>query len=199
MKRFLPYIALILVVAEAALVLLSWLLSVAMPNSGVRSMLSGEGLRWFLGHFGNILATPQLAWLMLAVIAIGCFQRCGICSLFKTPHSPFRYRQRRAIFIAGSILLLCIIAMFLLTFIPHAVLISATGRLFPSPFAYSLVPVASFSLCLFSIVYGVIAGTFQTLHDIYDSLLDGIRRAAPLILFYILFIQLYASLRFVFG
>jgi aminobenzoyl-glutamate transport protein len=59
--------------------------------------------------------------------------------------------------------------------------------------------VVSFSLCVFSIVYGVIAGTFLTLHDVYDSLLYGIRWAAPCVLFYILLIQFYESLRFVFG
>lgn len=59
MKRFLPYIALFLFLAEIVLILVSWLMSAALPTSGVRSMLSGEGLRWFMGHFGNILATPS--------------------------------------------------------------------------------------------------------------------------------------------
>jgi aminobenzoyl-glutamate transport protein len=81
---------------------------------------------------------------------------------------------------------------------PHAVLRSATGDLWPSPFSYSIIPVLSFSLCLFSIVYGIIAGTFQSLSDVYHSLLYGIRWASPLLLFYILFIQFYESLMFVF-
>ena len=77
MKKYLPHIALSLFLAEIMLILLSWLLSAAMPNSGIRSLLSGEGLRWFMGHFGNILATPQLAWLLLAAIAVGCLKCCG--------------------------------------------------------------------------------------------------------------------------
>ena len=68
MKRVLPYIALFLFLAEIVLILVSWLMSAALPTSGVRSMLSGEGLRWFMGHFGNILATPQLSWLILGAI-----------------------------------------------------------------------------------------------------------------------------------
>ena len=175
MKKYLPHIALSLFLAEIMLILLSWLLSAAMPNSGIRSLLSGEGLRWFMGHFGNILATPQLAWLLLAAIAVGCLKCCG----FK--RSPLNYRERRALLIGGSILAVCILAILLLTFMPHAVLRSATGDLWPSPFSYSIIP-----------------GTFQSLGDVYHSLLYGIRWASPLLLFYILFIQFYESLMFVF-
>ena len=85
------------------------------------------------------------------------------------------------------------------TAVPHAVLLSATGDLFPSPFSASLMPVLAFSLCVSSIVYGVIAGTFQSLRDVYEALLYGIRWAAPVFLFYILIIQFYESLLFVFS
>lgn len=195
MKRVLPYIALFLFLAEIVLILVSWLMSAALSTSGVRSMLSGEGLRWFMGHFGNILATPQLSWLILGAIALGCLR----CSGVFTHSSPRSYRERRALLIGGGALLVCVIAILLLTVVPHAVLLSATGDYIPSPFSYSLIPVSSFSLCVFSIVYGVIAGTFQSLRAVYDSLLYGIRWAAPCVFFYILLIQFYESLRFVFG
>ncbi len=195
MKRIVPYIALVLLLAEMILILVSWLLSAALPNSGVRSMLSGEGIRWFLGHFGTILATPILSWLILAAIAVGCLRSCGVFS----PSSPYTYRERRALIMGGGVLLACVVSVMLLTVVPHAVLVSATGGFFPSPFSYSLIPVISFSLCAFSIVYGLIAGTYQSLRDVYDSLLYGIRWAAPCVLFYILLIQFYESLRFVFG
>lgn len=195
MKRIVPYIALVLLLAEMVLILVSWLLSAALPNSGVRSMLSGESIRWFLGHFGTILATPILSWLILAAIAIGCLRCCGVFS----HSSPYTYRERRALLIGGGTLLTCVVAVLLLTVVPHAVLVSATGGFFPSPFSYSLIPVISFSLCAFSIVYGLIADTFQSLRDVYDTLLYCIRWAAPCILFYILLIQFYESLRFVFG
>ena len=104
MKKIVPYIALVLVLAELTLILLSWLLSAAMPNSGVRSMLSGEGIRWFLGHFGTILATPILSWILLAAIALGCLKCCGVFS----PSSPLTYRERRALLIGGGALLACV-------------------------------------------------------------------------------------------
>jgi aminobenzoyl-glutamate transport protein len=112
--------------------------------------------------------------------------------------AKLNYRERRALFIGGALWLVCLVSMALLAMIPHAVLLSATGDLWPSPFSYSLIPALSFSLCLFSIVYGTIAGTFQSLRDVYNALLYGIRWAAPLLLFYLLFIQFYETLMFVF-
>ena len=55
---------LLLLIAEAVLILLSWILS-AMRVDGVRSLLSGEGVRWFFGNFTSMVASPWLAWLML--------------------------------------------------------------------------------------------------------------------------------------
>ena len=86
----------------------------------------------------------------------------------------------------------------LLSAVPHAVLLSATGRLFPSPFSQSLVPVVAFSVTLLSAFYGMVSGNLETLPRVYDALLDGIRRAAPLLLFYILLMQIYESLCYVF-
>ena len=62
--RLLSWVALLLVVAELLLVLLSWLLS-AMMTEGVRSMLSSEGIRWFFGSFSEVVQTPLLVWLLL--------------------------------------------------------------------------------------------------------------------------------------
>jgi aminobenzoyl-glutamate transport protein len=48
-----------------------------------------------------------------------------------------------------------------------------------------------------SAFYGFVAGRFAHLHDLYQALLDGVRAAAPLLLFYILLVQLWESLRYV--
>lgn len=197
MKRFLPHIAVALFGAQLILMLVSWLLSAAIPESGVRSMLSSEGLRWFMGRFAEILSTPLLSCLLLAAIAVGCFLRCGVTRIFLAPRVS--YRAHRALWMGGAVLVACVVVMLLLTVVPHAVLLSATGDLFPSPFSASLMPALAFSLCVSSIVYGVIAGTFQSLRDVYEALLYGIRWAAPVFLFYILIIQFYESLLFVFG
>jgi hypothetical protein len=42
-----------------------------------------------------------------------------------------------------------------------------------------------------------VAGTFQTMSEVYESLVYGLRQCAPLLPVYILFMQLFESFRFV--
>jgi len=86
----------------------------------------------------------------------------------------------------------------MLTVVPHAVLLSATGQLFPSPFSRALVPILSFGLLLLSTVYGWASGRFTTFSDVIDSMAYGISQVAPLFVLYILLVQFCDSLRFVF-
>ena len=198
MKRLLPYIALTLFLAQLLLMLLSWLLAAAFPMSGLRSLLSTEGLRWFMGHFSDLLATPLLVWLVLLSMAYGCFCESGLCRHLLTFRSSFSYRERRALMLVVLLLAVYVGVVLLLTAIPHAILLSATGELWPSPFSASLIPLIAFAVMLCSCAYGVIAGSFPKVHDVYESLLSGLYRGAPLLLLYVLLMQLYGSLRFVF-
>lgn len=182
-----------LVVAQSLLVLLSWLLSATMTE-GVRSMLSGEGVRWFFGSFVSILASPWLVWLLLLSISFGTLWQSGILS-FPSSRS---YRQRVALQISIVVCVLFLIVVVALTAIPHAVLLSATGHLFPSAFSRALVPIVSFCICAVSVVYGIMSGRFETLSDAVSSLSYGISKAAPLFVLYVVAIQFIASVRFVF-
>ncbi len=183
---------LLLLVAEAVLILLSWILS-AMRVEGVRSLLSGEGVRWFFGHFTTMVGSPWLACLVLLLVAFGCLQKSG---LFSRPHTS--YRDRLALRVTVVFLIIYVGVVLLLTAIPHAVLLSSTGNLFPSPFSHSIVPILSFGVILISVSFGMVSGRFETLSDVLDALSFGCRKGAPLFIFYILAIQLYESLKFVF-
>ena len=192
MKKYLPHIALGLFAAQLLLMLVSWLLSAAFPASGYHSLLSSEGLRWFLGHFVDSLSTPLLVWLVLLSLAYGVLRHSGLL------HYGRSFRERRALLMTLLLLVVIVAVIVLLSAVPHAVLLSATGRLFPSPFSQSLVPVVAFSVTLLSAFYGMVSGNLETLPRVYDALLDGIHRAAPLLLFYILLMQIYESLCYVF-
>lgn len=185
-----------LLVAQCVLVIVSWLLS-AMRLEGVRSMLSSEGIRWFVGGFSDILANPLLAWLLLLLIAGGSLQQSGVISLF-TGKGETSFRNRLALRVAIFFLVLYAIVICLLTLTPHAILLSVKGRLFPSAFSRSLVPIVCFGVTLFSVVYGMMSGHKKSGDEILSILTYGIRQGASLIIVYILAIQFYASLRFVF-
>ena len=185
-----------LLVAQCVLVIVSWLLS-AMTLEGVRSMLSSEGIRWFVGGFSDILANPLLAWLLLLLIAGGSLQQSGVISLF-TGKGETSFRNRLALRVAIFFLVLYAIVICLLTLTPHAILLSVKGSLFPSAFSRSLVPIVCFGVTLFSVVYGMMSGHKKSGDEILSILTYGIRQGASLIIVYILAIQFYASLRFVF-
>lgn len=191
-KRLYVWAVLVLAVAELLLVLASWLLSATMTED-VRSLLSSEGIRWFFGSFVAVLASPWLVYLLLLSMAGGCLWRSGMLQL-----SLSGYRNRMAFRTTLILLLLYVAAVAALTAVPHALLLSATGQLFPSPFSRSLVPILSFGLLLLSAVYGWTSGRFSSFTDVVDSLSFGIGKAAPLFLLYVLLLQFYASLTYVY-
>ena len=192
-------VTLILLIAELALILLSWILSAA-GVEGVRSLLSGEGVRWFVGDFARMVASPLLAWLLLSMMAVGAFLRSGLTSLWHEDRSRIlSYRDRTAFRVSLVLLVAYVAAILLLTVVPHAVLLSASGSLFPSPFSRSIIPIVAFGLTLVSITFGMMSGRMQSLSDVLEVLSYGIRRYAPLLVLYVFCIMLYQSLRFVFS
>lgn len=194
LKRLFAGIVSALVVAELLLVLVSWLLSATMTEN-VRSLLSSEGIRWFVGSFVSMLSTPWLVWLVLSAMAGGCLWQSGVFTVFTSARN---YRQRVALRVAITLFIIYIAAVLLLTATPHAVLLSATGCLLPSPFSRAIVPVVAFGVLLLSVAYGWTSGRFTSVADVIGSLSFGIGRAAPLFILYVFVVQFVESLRFVF-
>ena len=190
-------LCMVFLVAEGVLVIVSWLLS-ALRLEGVRSMLSSEGIRWFVGGFSDIVASPLLAWLLLMLIACGSIQQSGVIPLLGSK-GKISFRDRLALRVASVFVLLYAIVICMLTIMPHAILLSVKGSLFPSAFSRSILPIICFGVTLFSIVFAMMSGHKKTGEDIIDILSYGIRQGASLVIIYIFAIQFYASLRFVFG
>ena len=191
-KRLIALACVAFGVAELLLVILSWLLS-ATRLDGVRSLISSEGIRWFVGEFTYTLASPLLVWLLLVLVALGCLQRSGLMSRGRG------YRDRVALRVSLSFIIIYVVIICLLTLMPHAILLSVTGSLFPSAFSRALVPIICFGVGVLSISFGMVSGRLHTLTDILDALTFGLQQGAPLIILYIMFFQFYASLLFVFG
>ena len=188
MNKLLARVGATLVISQVLLFILSWLLS-AVRLEGVRSLLSSEGIRWFFGAFADNVASPWLVSLLLLLIAFGALQ----------PLPEGRgYRNRVALRVAVIVLVLFALVIALLTLPPHAILLSATGELFPSAFSRSLLPIITFGVSLFAVVFGMMSGRLKTLSDILGALSSGIAKGAPLIVVAILLIQFLASLGFVF-
>ena len=196
MKTKTPYIGyavLTLAIAECALIVLSWLIS-ATRIEGVRSLLSSEGIRWLFGSIVYIASSPVLVWLILLLMALGSFQKSGITHL-----RSMSYRDRLALRVSISFLLIYVVIIGLLTLMPHAILLSVTGSLFPSAFSRSLVFIVCFGVCLFSITFSMMSGRAHTISDVMDILTFGIQKGASLVILYLILNQFIESLWFVFG
>ena len=193
----LGWLCLVTVIAETLLVILSWLLS-AMRVEGIRSLLSSEGIRWFFSSFNDLIASPVLVWLLVLMCALGCLQKSRVTTIFSGKKS-INFRDRLALYVALAFLLIYVVIIILLTLMPHAILLSATGHLFPSAFSRSLVPIVAFGICIFSVAFGLMAGVMRNLSDILQALSFGITKGAPLLVFYLFAVQLVGCLRFVFG
>ena len=156
-------------------------------------MLSSEGIRWFFGSFVGIMASPLLVWLLLSLIALGSLQKSGLLAMQQS------YREKVALRSALLLLILYVVVILLLTVTPNAFLLSITGSLFPSAFSRSLVPVIAFGIVLMSISFGVMSGRINSLPAVLETLSFGISKGAELFVLYILIMQFYESLWFVFG
>ena len=191
------FTALVLLLAELVLILLSWILF-AIGEEEVRSLLSSEGIRWFVGGFTTMVSSPLLVWLIILLMAFGAFQKSGLISLTDASYQ-MTYRDKTALRVAIVFLLAYIAVILLLTVIPHAILLSATGALFPSPFSRSIVPLTAFGIALVSMIYGIMSGRLRDIKDILDALSFGISKGAPVFVLYILIIQFVRSMLFVFS
>lgn len=196
--KTLALIALFLGIAQIALVLLSWGFSAAIPDAPIRSLLSSEGIRWFFGNFTQNLATPVLVWLLLGSIAYGALLESGLATAF-AHLGKLTYREQFALRVVYVVIAVFIVVLLLLTIVPHAILLSVTGSLFPSSFSDSIVSIVCFAISFISVIYGVMSGRMRSLVEIFNALSIGITYTLPLWILYILAAELYFSILFVFS
>lgn len=161
-----------------------------------RSLLSGEGVRWFLGNFTNNVASNILVWIILIGLSWGAIRASNILQVFKRSHT-LSYRERLGFRVVLIEIMIWVIVIVLLSFIPHAAMLSITGQLFPSSFSKSIVPLIAFIALFSSITYGLIIGRLRKGNLIIEALSNGIKQIAPYIIIYIILVQLIYSIKFV--
>ncbi len=189
--HIMAHLALALVVAQVLLSLVSWVLTAAVPERFVHSLLSDEGIRWFMGRFTSNMLSPLLVWLVLIVFACGSVERSGVLH-----YCSSEYRQRIAMRFALFIGVIFFLTMLVLTLAPHAILLNVMGRLFPSSFSESIVPYCCLAVVVMSIAFGLMTGRLHNVTAVYEAVVYGMRNLGGLLLLYILGMQLYCSVQF---
>lgn len=185
---------------EFLLIIASWIISSAFPESSVRSLLSNEGIRWLFGHYVSNIQTSILVWMLLISMSIGLVKHSELCLLIRKCFMSVKslnYRER----IGGTIVvfevLFSLALLTLLTCVPHAILLSISGELFPSSFSMSIVPIVSFLLILMGATYGLVIGRLNSLESWFISMQHGISIMAPLFVVYVFLTQLILSFCYV--
>ncbi|MFB9897193.1 AbgT family transporter [Hallella seregens] len=183
-------LTLLLGAGQVALILASWLLAAAMPEMSVRSLLSAAGIRWFFGNFAFKLGSPLLVNLIVMAMAVGAVGESGLWKTLCHTLLPRRPQptgqQRYALRASGLLLLIECAVMLLLTALPHAVLLSVTGELFPSSFSVSLLPVLAFMGATTAVSYGLLSGRLHSVYDVCQCLCAAGNWLMPLLLLYVL-------------
>ena len=185
-----------LLLLQIMVVILSWMIKTIYPEFNGRSLLSGEGVRWFLGNFTNNVASNILVWIILIGLSWGAIHASHILQVFKRSHT-LSYRERLGFRVVLIEIMIWFIVIVLLSFIPHAAMLSITGQLFPSSFSKSIVPLITFIALFSSITYGLIIGRLRKGNLIIEALSNGIKQIAPYIIIYIILVQLIYSIKFV--
>ena len=198
-----------------------------MPESPVRAILSDSGIRWFFGTFVANLSSPLLIYIILLDFAIGTAYYSGTLSAFiSTIHTiispilslfhrtntnnsraalpPYKGERggspRRGGSLGGLFCLLFEILIVLLLILPrHAILLSATGRLFPSSFSVSLIPIIAFMIFSSSIVSGLFSGALHGYRDVIHCCIRGGGNLKFILAFYVMAMELFKMIIYVEG
>ena len=195
--KYIARLALVLGVFQLIAVLGSWIFKAVNPELPIRSLLSAEGIRWMVGSIGDNLAGRGLVWLLLGSMAFGSVKFCGILDVPRK-WKAMSFWDHFGLMVALAELLVIVVLTLLLTVLPHAVLLGVTGNLYPSSFSKSLFFIVCLSVCLISVSFGVVSSRLRSLEEVCDCLVAGISYTLPLWLIYVLAIELYASLQFIF-
>lgn len=207
-RKIVSIATILLLEAELFIVIGSWVGSVLFPDSGIVSMISSEGVRWFVGGFANMLSTPYIIYIILIGMTLGIVRRSGLIDDVRRKRTATitdedvkdvmaSYSERLATRLAIATFILGIIVILLLTILPHAILLNSNGDVLNSSFSRGLIPMMCLVVSMSAGVYGLCTSHITLRHSIADAFAYGIARISPVILLYILVAQIYFTLQYV--
>lgn len=189
-NRRISYLCLAVVAVEIVAITGAWIASAVNPFGHFNNPLSGEGVRWMFRNMMSAMTSEWLVALLLFAISYGCITDSGLLKAVfcreKSQRESYQYRERMGLRLALIMTLIFVATMILLTMLPEALLLSATGDVFPSPFSEAIAPAVCLWLTSTSIVFGIVKGTFRTIPQVFGSFYGGISRCAPFVVLLIL-------------
>lgn len=188
-------------IAEVFIIFLSWMLCTVYPEIPIRSMLSDEGIRWLFGHITENINGFIIIYIIMIGMTYGTIKASGFIGRIKrlAKHKEETdYRDKMAFIAICAELTIYVLSMALLALKPHAILLSATGNLYPSSFSVSIIPSLCSIVCLMMWTFAFFTKSMTSVYNCISSLVDGIKAVAPLIVAYIFIWQLIQTIYFIF-
>lgn len=194
-------ILLAMVIFQLLLFPASWLVTALFPELATNSLLSDEGIRRFLGYFTSNLQSPFLIWMLLLSMAYGLYTGSGLSeALSRKRHGgKLAYLHNFALKIVAAEMLVFIVILVLLTALPSGPLLSITGQVFPSSFSRSIVPLLTMAVITFSITFGIFSRIMRKVSEMFEAMKKGLADCSSFIIFFIVIVELFYSLQFIFG
>lgn len=190
--------AFILLFLQVITILTSWIYGALYPQLNIRTLISAEGLRWYIGCMTDNIAQQPVAWIILLSMTWGILtQSCLPKSLCKLKRGENNYMEKFALKISFWVFLSTIAIIIYLSATPHAILQSITGDVIPGSLSHGSIPILCVMVGITASVYGFLSGNFNRLSDLFESCAIGISIASRYWVLYLLFIQLYCSIKFV--
>lgn len=199
---FASVLTVLVMVLTVVLVCLSWLLSVV--GEPVRNLLSSEGIRWLFSHASMNFLKVEFSYFLQIILILGALKWSGLArAVGALLHWPgcvtVSYRQRRALVFSAMVVLVYVCIMLLLTLLPHAVLLSAAGNLYPSPFSEGFISAVTTGVMLTAIIYGTMSNTLRTFREVTRILYAGFEYYGVWVVAAMMTAEFYAAIRYVFG
>ncbi len=202
-QRRIYRLALLAALAQLVLIVASWLVTSAEPTLPMRSLLSRAGIRWYFGNYVDRIATPWLVYILLLSFAWGCMRGSQLWSAlrdwFSSRRSVLTTQEKFALVVSLVFLGLQVLTIALLTLLPHAILLSVTGSLWPSSFSRSVVPIVAFMAATTHALYDVLSGEISSLDQMGRKMAGTGSTVMPLLLCYCLLADLVGCMGYVFG
>lgn len=198
-KRHFPHVATVFFWLTVAVALFSWIGSIYGLGK-VQSLLSPEGIRWELRHaVGNFVQTPALGIVMMLFLGFGIAVHSGIGGTLGRvvkKGNPISRKEKRALVLAGCMLLVYILLIVCATFAPWTLLRSVTGSLANSPFQKGIYCLLSLGVGLSGMAFGYASGRFRDDKDILRGMSCLFSRFADYFVVLFFIVQFFSSLMY---
>lgn len=188
MSRILAFFAVLLLLAEVLLTLLSWVVAVLSEGSGWRSVVSSGGIRHIWGRFSSFAASEWLVWLLLGSVALGAVYKSGLVETIAQCRRFYSlsYRNRLALCVVGAEFLAAVGTLLLLTATSSAPLLSVLGTLGDGVFPLGIVPFVACWLIVFGISFALCTQRCKSAASVLGLLSFGIRASGDVVVLYFL-------------